>query len=219
MKLYVDLFITGVALSWGPCLSFCAPILVPYIAGTQKGWLFGLKASLAFSLARIIPYAVLSSISVILGQFLIASFYQTGKGPLIYLVVGGCIALLGLIVLLGKSPHLKFCAPLQKLSSEGGIKGMILLGIVVGFAPCLPLLGVLGYIAFHGQNLMHGLLLGLTFGLGTLISPLILIGPVASEIPQLLFKKPLVYKIFSRICGLVLLYLGIAMLVGVWRAI
>ncbi|GAG71639.1 unnamed protein product, partial [marine sediment metagenome] len=39
MKIYVDVFIMGVATSWGACLFFCAPILIPYIAATQKGWL------------------------------------------------------------------------------------------------------------------------------------------------------------------------------------
>ena len=219
MKVYIDLFITGVALSWGPCLSFCAPILVPYIAGTQKGWLNGLKVSLAFSLARVISYVSLSLISAIIGQYLIRRFYQTRAGSIIYLAAGVFVALLGIIIVIGKSPHLHFCAPLKKIGSRSGIKEMALLGIMVGLAPCLPLFGVLTYIAFNSQNFLHGAFLGLAFGLGTLISPLILIGPLAGGISMFLLKKPLVYKIFSYLCGLILIYLGIGMAIRVLSTI
>lgn len=219
MKIYIDLFVSGVSLSWGPCLAFCAPILIPYIAGTQKGWLPGLKLTLTFSLSRIIPYAILSAIAAGVGQFLIASFYQTKQGMLFYLAAGALITFLGLMILLGKTPHLKFCARLQKFGCAIGIKEIALLGIMVGFAPCLPLLAVLAYTGFHAQNILHGLFLGLIFGLGTLFSPLILIGPAAGSIPQLIWKKPLAYKIFARICGLVLVYLGLSMAAGTWRTI
>lgn len=213
------MFITGVALSWGPCLSFCAPILLPYIAATQKGWLGGLKISLTFSLARIVPYVILSLISATLGQFLIRRFYESQQGLVIYIVVGVFISLLGIIIVIGRSAHLHFCLPFKKIDSETGVKEMILLGLMVGFAPCLPLLGVLAYIAFNSQNFLQGVFLGLTFGAGTLISPLILFGLLTGETARLLLKRPLVYKIFSRICGLILMYLGISMVIRALRVI
>jgi sulfite exporter TauE/SafE len=212
------MFITGVGLSWGPCLTFCAPILLPYIAGTQKGWLGGLKASVVFSLARIIPYVILSVISAGVGQYLVHRFYETRESLFINLATGTLICILGIIIVIGKSPHIKFCAPLiRKIGSEKNIWQMTALGLMIGFAPCLPLFGVLTYIAFNADNVLHGALLGLVFGIGTLVSPLILIGPLAGGIPQLLQKRPSIYKIFSRICGLILLYLGIGMLINVLR--
>jgi sulfite exporter TauE/SafE len=219
LKIYIDLFITGVALSWGPCLCFCAPILLPYIAGTQKGWAGGLKISLAFSLARIVPYVILSLISATLGQYLITRFYDTQGGMIIHMAAGILIVFLGIVVVIGKSGHLHFCASLKRINSSSSIKEMMLLGMIVGFAPCLPLFGVLAYIAFNAQNFLHGAMLGLTFGLGTVVSPLILIGPLVGEIPALLLKRPLVYKIFSRLCGLILMYLGIEMLARVLGAV
>lgn len=96
---------------------------------------------------------------------------------------------------------------------------MVLLGIMIGLAPCLPLFGVLTYIAFNSQNFLHGAFLGLTFGMGALISPLILIGPLAGGTATLLLKKPLVYKIFGYLCGLILIYLGIGMVIRVLSAI
>ena len=90
---------------------------------------------------------------------------------------------------------------------------MALLGLMVGFAPCLPLIGLLTYIAFNARNALDGVFLGLSFGAGTLISPLILFGCLAAGIPILLVKRPLVYKLFIRGCGLVLMYVGIGMII------
>ena len=202
----------GVALSWGPCFSFCGPITLPYIAATQKGWLKGLKLSLVFSLARVVSYVVLSLISVSIGQYVIARFYEGQAKPITYIIVGAFISLLGIIILIGKTPYLHLCPPFKKVG-PGGLREMALLGVLVGFAPCLPLLGVLAYIAFHAYNFLQGFLLGLTFGAGTLISPLILCGCLAGGISSALLKKPLVYKIFSRICGLILMYFGIGMII------
>ena len=213
MKIYIDLLIIGVALSWGPCFSFCAPLALPFIAATQKGWREGLKLSLTFSLARIVPYVVLSVISVVFGQYLISNFYQGQAKTIIYIIVGAFISLLGVSILLGKSPYLHFCPPAKK-AERGGVKEMILLGLLVGFAPCLPLLGVLAYIAFHADALLQGALFGLSFGIGTLISPLILCGSLAGGLSRILLKKPLVYKVFNCICGLMLLYFGIGMVIG-----
>ncbi len=211
MKLYIDVFILGATLSWGPCLSFCAPILLPYIGATQKGWLAGLKVSLAFSLARIVPYVILSLVSATLGQYLIQRFYQADAGSIIYTAAGAFIAFLGIIILLGKSAHLHICPPVKKIGAQG-VQEMIVLGLLVGFAPCLPLIGLLTYIAFNVPNFLQGMLLGLTFGVGTLISPLVLCAPLVGAGANLLLKKPLLYKIFSRLCGLILLYFGIGMI-------
>ena len=215
VKIYIDVFIAGITLGWGPCLYFCAPILLPYIAATQKGWIGGFKATLAFSLSRIVPYIILSLLSATLGQYIVRSFYGSRAGLIIYISAGAFILLLGVIILIGRSPHLHICQSLSKHIGSEGIKGMILLGMVVGILPCMPLLGVLTYIALTSRNLLDGIFLGLSFGAGTLISPLILFGPIAGGASSLLFKKPLVYKIFSRVCGLLLIYLGIGMIIKI----
>ena len=212
MKIYIDLFIIGVLLSWGPCFSFCAPLTLPFIAATQKGWRQGLKLSLVFSLARIVPYVILSIISAILGQYLISNFYEGQTKSIVFIVVGAFISLLGVIILIGKSPYLHLCAPFKKPGLRG-VREMALLGLLVGFAPCLPLMGVLAYIAFHARGFLQGALLGLTFGAGTLVSPLILCGSLAGGASLILLKKPLVYEIFSRACGLILMYFGVGMII------
>jgi len=212
LRIYINLLLTGIALSWGPCFSFCAPIIFPYIAGTQKKWHGGLALGIIFSLARVVSYVTLSLISAGLGHYLIRSFYQNQQAQIIYIAVGAFIVILGILVLAGKSLHQCFHSA-AKGSGLKGVGEIIFLGIIVGFAPCLPLFGVLAYIAVQAKGLLHGGLLGLSFGIGTLLSPLIILAPVAAHIPNLLAKRPIIGKIFSRICGLILIYLGLEMLI------
>ena len=216
MKVYINVFVMGIAMGWGPCLSFCAPVLLPYIAATQKGWLEGLKATLAFSISRIVPYAILGSISAALGQYLVRNFYESKAVLIIQILAAGFILLAGLVILIGKSPHLRICQALSKHIGQEGVKGMILLGLLIGILPCMPLLGLLTYITFTSESFLHGMSLGLTFGVGTLISPLILFGTLAGGVSSALFKKPLIYKIFTRACGLILLYLGVGMMIRIF---
>jgi len=216
VRIYIDVFVMGITLSWGPCLFFCAPILVPYIAATQKGWFKGFRATLTFSLSRIVPYVILSIISATVGQYLIRNFYGSKAGLIIHILASSFVCLLGMIILIGKSPHLHICQSLSKHIHLEGTKGMILLGFLVGISPCIPLFGVLTYIAFASKNFLDGILLGLIFGAGTLISPLILFGSLAGGIPLFLLKKPLIYKTFRYICGLMLVYLGIGMMVKIF---
>jgi sulfite exporter TauE/SafE len=217
VKVYIDVFIMGVALSWGPCLSFCAPILLPYIAATQKGWRSGLKATLAFSISRIVPYVILALISSSLGQYLVRNFLESRARLIIQILAAVFVLLVGVVVLIGRSPRLSACQLLSRHIGQEGIKGMILLGFLVGMLPCMPLLGLLTYIAFTSKSLLEGAFLGLAFGIGTLISPLLLFGPLAGGISSILFKKPLIYKVFNRICGLILMYLGIWMMIRIFN--
>jgi sulfite exporter TauE/SafE len=216
VKVYINVFIMGLTMGWGPCLAFCVPVLLPYIAATQKGWLEGLKATLAFSASRIVPYAILGSISAALGQYLIGNFYQSRAVSIIQISAAGFILLVGLVVLVGKSPHLRICRTLSQHIGGESVKGMILLGFLIGILPCIPLVGLLTYIAFISENFLQGIFLGLTFGAGTIISPLILFGPLAGGVSSVLFKRPLIYKIFTRACGLILIYLGSGMMIRIF---
>lgn len=79
---------------------------------------------------------------------------------------------------------------------------MVLLGLVVGVSPCLPLLGVLTEIMFIADKFYQGWLLGLAFGLGTLISPLLVLGTLAPLVP-------LKTQRLNFICGLLLIAAGL----------
>ncbi|MFH1245487.1 MAG: sulfite exporter TauE/SafE family protein [Candidatus Omnitrophota bacterium] len=219
MKLFLDVFMIGVALSWGQCLAFCAPIMLPYVAATQQGWREGYKAGLVFSLARIIPYVILSLLSAGLGRCIISKAYESYAGAVVDGIMGGCLVVLGIVIISKQSLHFWGCPSVKTHpapgDSPGGRKGLFLLGLLTGFAPCVPMIGLLVYIAFKAENLLQGALFGLAFGIGTLVSPLFLFASLSGGAAGFLRKKPQVYKVFSGICGLILLYFGTGMVMRV----
>ena len=217
MKVSTDIFIMGVCLGWGPCLSFCAPVIIPYIAASQSGWLKGLRAVIVFSLSRVAPYMILALIASSLGQLLIRRYYESKAGMVVYLVAGIFISILGLFFLFGQRPGVKICRPLAKSMTRSSLKELIGLGLMIGFTPCIPLFGVLTYIAFVSENIFEGLFYGVCFGVGTLLSPLLLFGCVAGGLSTLLLRKPSIYRFFSRVCGGFLFYFGVRLAISVLK--
>jgi len=217
MRVCTDIFITGVILGVGPCLYFCAPIISPLIAVTQSGWLKGLRSVILFSLSRIFAYVVLASVVTIFGQLTVYRFYGDKLAKNIYFTIGLFILLIGVILLLGKSPRLKICQRLCRYTTSQSLKSLVILGLLIGFSPCLPMLGVLGYIASESKDLLYGAFLGFCFGLGTAISPLIPLGILSAGLPRFILKRERFLDIFNRICGLFLIYLGLQLVIRILR--
>lgn len=210
MKIAIELFIIGITVSCGPCLAFCSPIILSYIAGTRQGWKEGLVAILTFSFARLVIYCLLGLLAGLFGRVIAEWLYQFDY--LIFLGGGIFISLLGLLIIFGEEPHI--CQVLRRHTVDSSIKGPIMLGIIMGILPCLPLLGVLAYIALKTQNLWQGAFYGLAFGVGVLVSPLIPFGVLASVLPAGLIKKRRIYSLFSRLCGFILFLVGVNLIVS-----
>lgn len=216
MREYTALFVTGLFMGLGPCLAFCGPILFPYIAGSKRSWLGGLKDILIFSASRVVIYGFLGLLASSIGYFL-AELIPSPKFNLIkYLGTGIFVLLLGIIMILGRTRFF-FCRLLHRETIERSTKSMVLLGILIGVSPCPPLIGVLTTIAVEAKGPFMGTFWGLSFGLGTVISPLIILALVAGGLGKLLSLKPILHQVASRICGLFLIYFGIRLILGAVR--
>lgn len=211
MDTAIELFIIGVTVSFGPCLASCSPPILLYIAATRQGWREGFMAILAFSFARLVTYGLLGFLAGLFGRLLTEQLHQFDY--LFFLVGGMLISLLGLLIILGKEPRSHLCQVLRRQIVDNSIKGPILLGLSLGLSPCLPLLGVLAYIALKTQNLWQGAFYGLAFGIGKLISPLIPLGVLASAFSKLI-KSQRIYSFFSRLCGFILFLIGVDLIVS-----
>ena len=88
----------------------------------------------------------------------------------------------------------------------------ITLGLIIGFLPCAPLLAVLSYIGLISFNWRQSVFYSLVFGIGTLISPLILLVLGAGAISKILLNKPKIYHIFRFICGLIIILFGLQLI-------
>lgn len=209
MEVPLELFLTGLTLGFGPCLLFCVPIIIPYVAGTSNGWKEGLKATMAFSLSRLSAYTLLGLAAGYSGMIMIDFLGHTSFCLYVWVVGGLFVSFLGLLILFGLEPRVAFHRAL-KLNVDGGLLSLVFLGFVVGVSPCAPLIGVLTYIALDVRTPLAGALHALCFGLGaSIVSPVILLGIVAGGAPSLIFKTPRIHKIFKRSCGVMLILLGI----------
>lgn len=216
MKEYTALFFYGLTMGVGPCLAFCAPALLSYIAGTKKSWLGGLKDILIFSLSRLVICAILGLLAGSIGYLLNEVISSPEVNLIKYLGLGIFVLLLGIIMLLG-GKGFPFCCILHRETIEKSTKSIILLGILIGLAPCLPLLGALSVIAGVAKGPVIGAFWGFSFGLGTVISPLIILAPIAGGLGRLFSLKPIFSRTFSRLCGCFLIYFGIRLILRIIR--
>jgi sulfite exporter TauE/SafE len=213
VRILLNLFLSGLLFGSGPCIASCGPILISYIAGTKKNISNSLLVYLLFSLGRVFVYISFSILIYSAGVFFTERFlgniskYTIGFGGLFIIVIG-------LFMILGKRLEFKSCRVLEKKFLEEDKKTIITLGLVAGLIPCAPLLAILSYIGLVSKTWMNSLLYSLSFGLGTLLSPLILLVLLAGLIPRWLKDKNSAYNhLFNIFCGIVIVILGVRLLI------
>lgn len=214
----------GLILAWGPCFYYCTPIILSYLAGTKSGWGRGAVNVIVFSASRMIAYIVVISIAFLIGNSVIRNWYEQGYGRILYYGAGIITIILGLLLLVGKDiMHFRWCSRLLKNMPKNNLVAMIMLGFIIGITPCIPLFGVINYVVFEAQSLPQAILYALCFGIGTVLGPLIPLGIFASGLTKIAAKiskflklniKPNFSKLnlFTRLCGLVLIYFGIKLI-------
>lgn len=178
----IRIFMAGLILANGPCLFICVPIILPCITGLPYSgsdvprWKLGLKFALIFSAARLTAYGFLGLASVVFYRVVFA--FIIPKGVYAERVLGILVIGIGIFYFF----HMFFMPNDQKHSACGcrrfTLDGrstwhIVLFGLLIGFSPCPPLLGMLTYIAATAGDPWTGLGAGLIFGAGTLITPLI----------------------------------------------
>jgi len=202
------MFLTGLLFGSGPCIASCGPFLISYIAATRKDIPRGIMTYILFSCARISVYLLLSLAIFFLSQFLVSKLL--GDFAKYIMISGGLIMiLLGVSLVLGKKLEFPFSQSLCRNILERDKKSIVSLGIIIGLLPCAPLLAIFSYVGLISRTWFSSLLYALSFGIGTLVSPLILLVILAGLIPRMLMdKKTVYYSIFTFICGLVIILLG-----------
>jgi sulfite exporter TauE/SafE len=89
-------------------------------------------------------------------------------------------------------------------------KNIFLFGLIIGLLPCAPLIAILSYIGLISKNWLQSLAYSLTFGIGTFVSPLILLVFLTGLLPKTIVEKNKIYnRIFNLICGLIIVFLGV----------
>ncbi len=202
-------FLLGISAGLGPCFGHSLLVLLPYIGMSREGTVKALWEVVSFSLGRGGSYAVLGAAAGLTGRTL-----RAVASPVFSIAAeaafGGLMMTLALVVLF--SADSGACRLLHERLNSGPGRAMFLAGALTALTPCPLLLGLLSSAAASASTL-YGLLSGFTFAAGSVISPVLLLGPLLGFIKGRAASRRLAR--ITRFLGALLLFgYGVHMVVN-----
>jgi sulfite exporter TauE/SafE len=212
---YLEAFAVGLLYGLVFCTSACLPYIASYIAGIGASFRKGVIVTLIYNSGRLTAYALIGGV---VGIFKLVISEQSLSSIQVYssYAFGIVTIIIGLSILLkSRSNPCDSTAHETKNESLAGISGRFdlrafLLGLTRGLIVCPPLLLLLLYSVSFGAPI-DSFALAILFGLGTALSPMLLLGGVTG---WLLNKAPLFRKWISIIGAGILTILGIGTLIN-----
>jgi sulfite exporter TauE/SafE len=202
-------FSTGLMGGFGHCIGMCGPFVAAYTMNkAEAGHRVSVLPHLFFNLGRTTTYVFIGAIMGLTGSFVNSAASLSGIQNIASVIAGAFMALMGLAIsglLRGLLSFERYNSLILKamkaLLQEPSSTRYLPLGMLVGMLPCGLSYGI--FIAAAGTgNMLRGMLLSLSFGMGTAFS-LILFG---------IFFHALSVRlrgILYRLSGLVLFAMGI----------
>ncbi len=170
------LFTLGLVYGTTVCSLTCLSYLGPYLLGTGDGFRDGVLSILAFGLGKICCYVFLGGLAGYLGQKL--SYSPAHSWAMGLILIGVALSM----PLATKRGCRKKCRPGGKRAS------LLTLGAATSLIPCPPVLAILALAAGQG-SMVTGMGFGLVYGLGIIISPLLVIGGSLALVSQKLRQE------------------------------
>jgi sulfite exporter TauE/SafE len=201
------------------CTLTCSPIIASYIIGSDRGTRRGIWLSVIFNSGRVITYGLLGlGVGLAGGAFLVEGVYALW-GAIFF---GIALALIGIWIAVRRRPGSLGCGCTKEASwieriwhriepreGDGGELSAAGMGLLIGLVPCPPLIALLVFSAAVGSA-STGLVLGMLFGIGTVISPIIVIAAAAGWFSDRIAKEaPAMRFGVRRVAGVMLVLLGI----------
>jgi sulfite exporter TauE/SafE len=216
---YLEAFAVGLFYGIAFCTSACLPYIASYIAGIGAGFRKGVIVTLIYNSGRITAYALIGgSLGILSGAFRLF-LSESSISPF---QEYSSYALGIVTIVVGISIFLKSRSPSCDCSSEDNKKldaqktggrfdvRAFSLGLSRGLIVCPPLLMLLLYsVSFAAP--IDSFVLAVLFGLGTAMSPILLLGGVTG---WLLNKAPLFRRWISIAGAGILIALGVGTLVN-----
>jgi sulfite exporter TauE/SafE len=190
-----------------------------YIAGTGAGFSRGVKITLIFNSGRILAYVLIGGLIGLFSGLITLAAPDVISPFQVYasLVFGLVTVVIGSSILL-KARRLQKCnfrgdniVTSGKMNRFGFDFGAFSLGLTRGLIICPPLITLLVVYALPFSNPLGSITLATLFGLGTTLSPILVLGGVTG---WLLNKAPLFRKLISIAGGAVLIVLGVVTIVS-----
>jgi sulfite exporter TauE/SafE len=215
---YLGSFIIGLIYGLGVCTASCLPYIAGYVAGTGAGFKKGVKITAFFNGGRILAYALIGALIGLVSGLVTLMAPEVLSPFQIYssLIFGAVTIAIGASILL-KARKLKQCTlegtnvvTTGRMGRFGFDFGAFSLGLSRGLIICPPLISLLLLYALPFSNPLGTMSLAVLCGIGTTISPLLVLGGVTG---WLLNKAPLFRKWISLAGGGILILLGVITIV------
>ncbi len=214
---YIEAFAVGLLYGLVFCTSSCLPYIASYIAGIGADFRKGVAVTLIYNIGRVTAYALIGGlIGVLSGVFRfvvsepsISPFqqYSSYAFGIVTIAIGVSILLKSKTASQDCNPECNKNMELKKIGERFDVRAFSL-GFSRGLIMCPPLAMLLLY-SIPFATPVDSFALAVLFGLGTAISPMLLLGGVTG---WLLNKAPLFRKWISIVGAAVLILLGIATL-------
>ncbi len=196
---YAGWLLLGVSSGLGPCFSHSMLIVLPYIGMNREGTLKALWEVLSFSLGRTISHTLLGAVAGLAGMALYRVVISPAFSSAAGMAFGILLMLLAVAVLF--SGNISACGALHKKLMGG--RAMLLAGGLTAVTPCPILLALLSSAAASG-SVAYGTISALSFALGSVISPVLIFGPLFGFLKERISSGWLVRS--SRIIGALFLF-------------
>ena len=158
-----SLFLLGLAYGATVCSFSCLPYFGSYLIGSGTGFKDGVLSSCAFGVGKLCMYSALGGVAALFGRTMTVTHSHKVLMGLILIAVAVAMPLVA------KDGCLKRSQVVGKRFS------MFVLGVVSSFMPCPPLAAVF-VLASRQEAALSGVMLGFCYGLGLVMSPMLLAG-------------------------------------------
>jgi cytochrome c-type biogenesis protein len=215
---YVQAFAVGILYGLVFCTSSCLPYIASYIAGVGADFRKGVTITLIYNVGRVAAYALIgvligvfsSVFRLVVDESSLAAFQQYSS-----YAFGIVTMVIGITILLKSRTSLPNCKPECNKNPEVKAAGRFdlrafSLGFSRGLIVCPPLALLLLYSVPFATPI-DSFAVAVLFGLGTSISPMLLLGGVTG---WLLNKAPLFRKWLSIAGGGTLVVLGVLAIIN-----
>ena len=207
---YLISFFEGILTFISPCLLPMLPVYISYFAGGEANSKKTFKNALGFILGFTILFTAMGALAGTLGSFL--SKYQTAVN-----IVSGLIVVFFGLSFMGVIKLNLFRGGGRMQTGDLGFFSSILFGMVfsVGWTPCVgAFLGSALMLASQQGHVLEGTLMLLTYSLGLGI-PFLLSAVLIDQLKGAFNFIKRHYTLINRICGGLLILIGIQMATGV----
>jgi cytochrome c-type biogenesis protein len=204
------IWLLGVSMGMTACTVTCLPFMGTWALGRASGRGEAILHTGVFLAGRLLGYTLLAALAGAVGVGLTRAL----GGNLGNAAIGGASIVAGLWLLVRRpaSSCSRATAPGPqpiRLRRQRDSLPPLLMGAALSLTPCMPLASLLA-LAAHAGDAARGAALGLAFGLGAAMTPILLLVPIAGRLGREIKSGRAWLSVWLlRIAALVLILLGL----------